>query len=76
MADVTTEFLKTPFRQLRLPTRGREFERLAWDAAASNPSFAQFLLRLTELELAAHAANAVATRIKNAEFLVQNETLP
>ena len=28
MADVTIELLKTHFRQLRLPTMGREFERL------------------------------------------------
>jgi DNA replication protein DnaC len=70
MADVTTELLKTHFRQLRLPTMGREFETLARDAAATNQTFAQFLLRLTEIELAARAANAVATRIKNAEFPV------
>ena len=68
MADVTTELLKTQLRQLRLPTMGREFEKLARDAAATNQTFAQFLLRLTELELAARAANAVATRIKDAGF--------
>ena len=68
MADVTTELLKTQLRQLRLPTMGREFEKLARDAAASNQTFAQFLLRLTELELAARATNAVATRIKDAGF--------
>jgi DNA replication protein DnaC len=76
MADVTTELLKAHFRQLRLPTMGREFEKLARDAAAGNQTFAQLLLRLTELELAARAANAVATRIKNAEFPVENETRP
>jgi DNA replication protein DnaC len=76
MADVTTELLKAHFRQLRLPTMGREFETLARDAAASNQTFAQFLLRLTELELAARAANAVSARIKDAEFPVENETLP
>jgi DNA replication protein DnaC len=70
MADVTIELLKSHFRQLRLPTIGREFETLARDAAATNQTFAQFLLRLTELEVAARAANAVATRIKNAEFPV------
>jgi DNA replication protein DnaC len=75
-ADVTTELLRTHFRQLRLPTMGREFETLARDASASNQTFAQFLLRLTEIELAARATNAVATRIKNAGFPVENETLP
>jgi DNA replication protein DnaC len=70
MADVTIELLKTQFRQLRLPTMSAEFEKLARDAAATNQTFVQFLLRLTELELATRAANAVATRIKNAQFPV------
>jgi DNA replication protein DnaC len=70
MADVTFELLKVHFRQLRLPTMGREFEKLVRDAAASNQTFVQFLLRLTELELATRAANAVATRIKQSGFPV------
>ena len=73
MADVTTELLKSHFRQLRLPTMGKEFEQLARDAASSNQTFAQFLLRLTELELAARAANAVAARIKDAGFPVEKD---
>ena len=70
MADVTIDLLKAQLRQLRLPTMGQEFEKLARDAAASNQTFVGFLLRLTEAELATRAANAVATRIKNAEFPV------
>jgi DNA replication protein DnaC len=70
MADVTIDLLKAHFRQLRLPAMGADFEKLARDAAATNQTFVQFLLRLTETELAARAANAVATRIKNAEFPV------
>jgi DNA replication protein DnaC len=73
MANVTTELLKAQFRQLRLPTMGREFERLARDAASTNQTFEQFLLRLTEIELSARAANAVTTRIKNAEFPVEKD---
>src|SRR6202453_4307870 len=73
MANVTAEFMKTQFRQLRLPTMGQEFERLARDAASTNQTFEQFLLRLTEIELSARAANAVATRIKNAEFPVEKD---
>ena len=76
MSDVTTELLKAHFRQLRLPTMGREFETPARDAAATNQTFAQLLLRLTEAELSSRAANAVAARIKNAGFPVENETLP
>ena len=63
MADVTIQLLKAHFRQLRLPTMGQEFETLARDAASANQTFAQLLLRLTEAELAARAANAVATRM-------------
>src|SRR5882757_8484266 len=73
MADVTNELLKTQLRQLRLPTMGREFEKLARDAAATNQNYEQFLLRLTELELAARATNAVATRIKDAGFPVEKD---
>ena len=70
MADAMIDLLKTHFRQLRLPTMSKEFEKLARDAAAGNQTFTQFVLRLTEIELAARAANAVTTRIKNAGFPV------
>jgi DNA replication protein DnaC len=70
MTDATNELLRVHFRQLRLPTMGQEFEKLARDAASSNQTYAQFLLGLTESELAARAANAVATRIKSAGFPV------
>jgi DNA replication protein DnaC len=70
MADVTIDLLKDQFRQLRLPTMSQEFEKLARDAAATNQNYFQFLLRLTELELGTRAANAIATRIKNAAFPV------
>jgi DNA replication protein DnaC len=70
MGDATIDLLKANFRQLRLPTMSREFERLARDATATNQNYFQFLFRLTEAELATRAANAVANRIKNAEFPV------
>jgi DNA replication protein DnaC len=73
MADVTTELLKAHFRQLRLPTMGREFETLARDAAASDQTFAQLLLRLTEVELASRAANALTSRINQADFPVAKD---
>jgi DNA replication protein DnaC len=69
-ADAVVDLLKVHFRQLRLPTMGREFERLARDAAATNQNFLQFLLGLTENELATRDANAIAARIRNAEFPV------
>lgn len=70
MADVTIDLLKAHLRQLRLPTMGAEFEKLARDAAATNQTFVQFLLRLTELELATRDAKAIASRIKQAGFPV------
>lgn len=73
MADVTMDLLKTQLRQLRLPTMGREFERLARDAASSDQNFAQLLLRLTEAELAARAVNAVAARVREAAFPVEKD---
>ena len=69
-ADAVVDLLKAHFRQLRLPTMSREFERLARDAAATSQSFVQFLLGLTQAELATRDANAIATRIRNAEFPV------
>ena len=70
MVDPVIDLLKAHFRQLRLPTMGQEFEKLARDAAAANQNFMQSLLRLTETELANRAANAIAARIKQAEFPV------
>jgi DNA replication protein DnaC len=73
MADATIEVLKAQLRLLRLPTMGREFDKLARDAAAGNQTFAQFLLRLTELELATRAANAITSQIKDADFPVEKD---
>jgi DNA replication protein DnaC len=70
MADATIDLLKTHFRQLRLPSMSREFERLARDAATSNSGYFEFLLRLTESELATRAAAAISRRIKDAKFPV------
>ena len=68
MSDAVIDLLKVHFRQLRLPTMSREFERLARDATAANQNFFQFLLGLTETELATRSANAIATRSRNAKF--------
>lgn len=45
-----------------------EWEKLGREAAAGNESYEQFLLRLTELEVAARQTNAMQTRIKQAAF--------
>ncbi|WP_417381891.1 ATP-binding protein [Gimesia sp.] len=48
-----------------------EFEKLAHEAASSNQTFEQYLLQLTELEVAARSTNALTSRIKQAQFPVE-----
>ena len=62
--------LKANLKQLRLPTIGSEFQKLAREAAAANQDYEQYLLRLTELEVATRQANALRMRIKQATFPV------
>jgi DNA replication protein DnaC len=70
MTDPTTDLLRAQLKLLRLPAMVQEVEKLSREAAAANQNYEQFLLQLTEIELAARAANALATRIKNAGFPV------
>jgi DNA replication protein DnaC len=65
--------LKSNLKQLRLPTMGAEFEKLAREATDGNESYEQYLLRLTELEVAARSANAVQARIRQADFPVSKD---
>jgi DNA replication protein DnaC len=62
--------LKHNLKTLRLPTMLSEYAQLAREAADADENYEQFLLRLTELEVATRAANALAARIKNASFPV------
>ena len=68
-----TFLLKTNLKQLRLPTMLAEFEKLAREAAAGNEDYQQYLLRLTEMELATRRANALKARIKQAAFPVEKD---
>ena len=71
MADVMIDLLKAHLRQLHLPTMGAEVEKLAQDTAATDQTFVEFLLRLTELELAVGDVRHNRTvRIKQAGFPV------
>jgi len=65
--------LKTNLKQLRLPTIAAEFEKLAREAGAANEGYEQYLLRLTELEVAARTANALQARIRSANFPVHKD---
>ena len=60
--------LRNNLKQLRLPRMHAEFEKLAREAASANEGYEQYLLRLTELEVAARSANAVQARIRAAGF--------
>lgn len=73
MANETNLFLRSNLKQLRLPTMAAEFEKLAREAASANESYEQYMLRLTELEVAARGANAVQARIRQADFPVHKD---
>ena len=73
MADNTHLLLRSNLKQLRLPAMYAEFDQLAREAAAANEGYEQYLLRLTELEVAARASNAVAGRIRQAGFPVHKD---
>jgi DNA replication protein DnaC len=65
--------IKANLKQLRLPAMQAEFDKLAREAANGNESYEQFLLRLTELEVAARSANVIKARIKAAGFPVYKD---
>ena len=72
-ADNRNMLLRTNLKQLRLPAIGAEFAKLAREAADANEDYEQYLLRLTELEVAARAGNAVQARIRAAGFPVSKD---
>jgi DNA replication protein DnaC len=62
--------LKHNLKTLRLPTMLAEYAQLSREAADAGENYEQYLLRLTELEVATRSANALAARIKGAGFPV------
>src|SRR5437588_8838436 len=72
-SDNTHMLLRANLKQLRLPAMHAEFDKLAREAATANEGYEQYLLRLTELEVAARAGNAVQARIRAAGFPVQKD---
>ena len=65
--------LKSNLKQLRLPTILAEYEKLAREAAQMDQDYEQYLLRLTELEVAARQSNALKARIKQAALPVEKD---
>jgi len=55
---------------LRLPTMLAEYAKLSREAAAADENYEEYLLRLTDLEVAQRSANALTARIKAAGFPV------
>jgi len=68
MLEHEQTLLKSNLKPLRLPMILAEFDKLGQEAAQQNAAYDQYLLRLTELELAQRSANALAMRIKRAGF--------
>jgi DNA replication protein DnaC len=68
--NVPEMLLKHNLKTLRLPTMLAEFAQLSREAAAQDENYEQYLLRLTELEVATRSANALTARTKNAGFPV------
>jgi len=68
MIEANKLLLKANLKILRLPTMHAEFEALAREAATANENYEQYLLRLTELEVAARSTNVLKARIKQAAF--------
>ncbi len=68
MSEPDHLLLRTNLKQLRLPTMLAEFPALAREAATADESYEQYLLRLTEVEVTARAANVLKARIKAAGF--------
>ena len=64
---------KANVKQLRLPTMSAECEKLSREASAAGEDHPQYLLRLTELEVAARSTNALKARIKTADFPVHKD---
>src|SRR3990172_9323023 len=73
MRDKNHMPLKANLKQWRLPTIGAEFEKLAREAAEAQEGYDAYLLRLTELEVAARSSNALQARIKAAGFPVHKD---
>jgi DNA replication protein DnaC len=69
-AETTPLLLRANLKQLKLPAMLAEHEKLAREAAGHDEPYEAYLLRLTEVEVTARAANALTGRIRAAGFPV------
>jgi DNA replication protein DnaC len=70
MTDANALLVKANLRQLKPPAMLAAWEKRAREAAAADEPYDAYLVRLTEVEVTARAANAVAARIRAAGFPV------
>ena len=73
MSAPASQLLKSNLKQLRLPTIGAEFEKLAREAVTANENHEQYLLHLTEVEVAVRSAKGLEARIRRASFPVSKD---
>jgi DNA replication protein DnaC len=73
MNEATPLLVRANLKHLKLPTMLAEYDQLAREAADRDEPYDAYLLRLTELELAARSANAMAARIRAAAFPVPKD---
>ena len=73
MTAPTNLLLRSNLKQLKLPTVLAEYEKLAREAADASEPYDAYLLRLTELEVAARSVNAQLARIRAAAFPVAKD---
>jgi DNA replication protein DnaC len=65
--------LESHLRSLKLPTFAREHERTARQCAELDQDYAEFLLRLSELEVSERQRKAVSRRLAQAGFPAEKE---
>jgi len=70
MSEPQTLLLRHNLKTLRLPTMLAEYAKLSREAAEKDEGYESYLLKLSELEVSQRGANAIAARIKNADFPV------
>jgi DNA replication protein DnaC len=68
MSDTPQVLLQHHLKKLRLPTFQSEYAKLARQCAAESKDYAQYLLRLCELELIERERRMIERRIKVARF--------
>ena len=70
LSETPQVLLEHYLKALRLPTFGREYDKVSQQCARQGLDHPRFLLRLCELEVLDRQARAMGRRIRNARFPV------